>query len=301
MKYVQLPDIRHLATWKNPNAARLYMYMLMSATGHDHGYYYSRRWTCKEIGITEDAYRHAINVLEKDGLIRKAPPKKHPREHPSQHPKDPPHITVVPVNELYNSNPPSNTPSSTPSSTPENAHNVRKNKIINLTHPRVREVLRSSIQDLMDYCHINKDMAMNALHSFAAAMNAKGKTWEDPDDAKQHLMDWTLKHYLREKSVETAARTEEQRLEYEQKLSSETTPAQDAQDKIAYRLSHLMACVKNETSRHLVTSWHQAGVWYDEELRKYTQQAFDANPGLRDEIIKALGFDVLRQGTLHID
>ena len=165
----------------------------------------------------------------------------------------------------------------------------------------MREVLRSSIQDLMDYCHINQDMAMNALHAFAHSMNAKGKTWEDPEDARQHLMDWTLKHYLREKSVETAARTEEQRLEYEQRLATETTPQQDNRDKIAYRLSHLIACVKNETSRHLVTSWHQAGVWYDMELRKATQQAFDASPGLRDEITNALGFDVLLQRTLHIE
>ena len=300
MKYVQLPDIRNLATWRNPNAARLYVYMLMSANPADNGYYYSRRWTCNEIGITEDAYRHALHVLEKDGLIRRHPPKKTPREHPTEHPKDPPHITMVTVSELYNSNTPPNTPPNTPNSTPNSTPTIRKNKIINLAHPRVREVLRSSIPDLMDYCHISQDMANNALHAFASAMNAKSKTWEDPEDAKQHLLDWTLKHYLREKSVETAARTEEQRLEYEKRLASETTPHQDNQDRIAYRLSHLIACTKNDTSRHLVTSWHQAGVWYDDELRKATQQAFDASPGLRDEITNALGFDVLLQGTLHI-
>lgn len=300
MRYVTIPDIRDLATWKNPNAARLYMYMMMSCNPDTMGYRYSRRWTCKEIGITEDAYRHALTILERDGLIRKAPPRNAPKEHPSEHPDTPPHITMVRISELYSSNTPSNTPSSTPSSTPDNPHNLRKNKIINLSHPRVREVLRNSLTDIKDYCHITEDQAQNALRAFAQSMNAKGKVWENPQDAKEHLLDWVLKHYLREKSVKTAEDAAHERQERQERQRQEKTPAEERADKIAYKLSHLMAARKSDNSRDLVIAWHQQGAWYDDELRKATAQAFAASPGLREEVEKAIGFDVLLQTALHL-
>jgi hypothetical protein len=300
MRYVNIPDIRDTQTWKNPNAARLYMYMMMSCNPKDMGYRYSRRWTCKEIGITEDAYRHALVIMERDGLIRKQPPKKNPKEHPNEHPDTPPHIIMVKVSELYDTNPPGSTPSITPSSTPAIAHNVKINKILNLSHPRVREVLRTSVQDIKDYCHVSEDVAMNGLHAFAQAMNAKGKVWESTEDAKSHCLDWILKHYLREKSVATAERTADQERQRAEERAREKTPEQERQDKIAYRLSHLFAVRKSDMSKQLVTSWHQAGVWYDDELRRATAQAFEANPGLREETEKALGFDVLLQSALHL-
>lgn len=300
MKYIQFPDIRNLASWKNPNAARLYTYMAMSCDPNTGAYVYSRRWTCREIDITEDAYRHALTILERDGLIRKAPPRNHPSQHPREHPTPPPHITIVRINELYGSNPPSSTPISTPSITPSSTPAIRKNKKINLTHPHARKVLGTSVKDLMKYCSIGEDQAMNALRAFASAMNSKGKEWEDTADMKAHLLDWVLKHYLREKSVTTAARTAEQIQEREAAMASQTSAAEDKADKVAFQLSHLMAVVKNEHSRQLVMSWHQNGAWYDDELRRATAQAFDANPGLRERIADALGFDVLLQTTLHL-
>lgn len=300
MRYVNIPDIRDTQTWKNPNAARLYMYMMMSCNPKDMGYRYSRRWTCKEIGITEDAYRHALIIMERDGLIRKQPPRNHPKEHPNEHPDTPPHITMVKVSELYDTNPPGSTPGSTPSSTLASTHNVKNNKIINLSHPRVREVLRNSVEDIKDYCHVSEDVAMNGLRAFASAMNAKGKVWESPEDAKSHCLDWILKHYLREKSVVTAERTADQERQRAEERAAEKTPEQENQDKIAYRLSHLFAVPKSDISKQLVTSWHQAGAWYDDDLRRATAQAFEANPGLREKIEKALGFDVLLQSALHL-
>lgn len=75
MRYTTLIDISEIpAIWRNDNAIKLYVTMVLKCGYHDEdrdklkaGY----RTLAAAAGITEDACRHALSVLQREGLLRR--------------------------------------------------------------------------------------------------------------------------------------------------------------------------------------------------------------------------------------
>lgn len=300
MRYLTIPDIRDTRTWRNPNAARLYLYMAMAADKADGGYRCSRRKTCQEIGITEDAYRHALKIIEADGLVRLQPPKKHPREHPNEPPSPPPHITVVRVSELYDSNPPSSTPASTPASTPNNPpiSNKNINKKYNLTHARMRAV--GLIPAVAEYIHTSEAEARVAVKAFLDTMAHKSKTWEDEEDMTGHLMDWCLKRWTGVESRKAAEDKATARAEREEQNRQREAPQKTEEQETEEVRQWLTGALRRENIRTLLDAKLKNGWLLDDSMRARAEKVLDATPGLRQQLDEALGYDVLRQQVLNL-
>lgn len=298
MRYLTIPDIRETRTWRNPNAARLYMYMAMVAASMDGGYKYSRRWTCKEVGITEDAYRHALKVMEQDGLIRVQHPREHPREHPSQHPSPPPHITVVSVNELYGSNPPSNPPSTPPSNPPSNPpiYNINKNKKYTLTHARA--CAAGLIDEVGEYIHTGPAEAKVAIRAFLDAMSKKGKVWEDESDFRGHLMDWTLKRWMGAETRTKAANMAEHRRIREDEQQQQQPPEMTEDQKRAELLDWLHAATRSQTVLSILDTRAKNGTLYKDSGRQRLKEVMAEESGLREQLEAALGYDICTQTAI---
>lgn len=297
MRYLQIPDIRDTKTWRNPNAARLYMWLAMVAAQEGGGYKYSRRWTCQMIGITEDAYRHALKVIEGDGLIKTLPPNLHPKQHPREHPSPPPHISVVSVSELYRGTPPSNTPTNTPTNTPILNKNI--NKKYNLTLARAKAP--SLVDAVAEYIHTSPSEARVAVKAFLDAMAHKSKVWEDEGDFVAHLMDWTLKRWTGAESRTAAANKQQDRQEREQQRQQQQQPQKTEEEEQREVTQWLTGALRSETLRGILDGKVKAGWLWDDKVRARVVRALDETDGLREHLAEALGYDILRQTALNYD
>ena len=75
MRYTTIIDITEIpAVWRNDHIAKLYTYMTLKCGYHDEdrdrlaaGY----RTLAAAAGITEDACRHALTILQREGLLRR--------------------------------------------------------------------------------------------------------------------------------------------------------------------------------------------------------------------------------------
>ena len=274
------------------------MYMAMVAAAMDGGYKYSRRWTCREVGITEDAYRHALKLMEQDGLIRIQHPSQHPREHPREHPSPPPHITVVSVNELYGSSTPASTPANTPASTPANTPNINinKNKKYTLTHARARAA--GLVDEVAGYIHTGPEEAKVAIRAFLDTMGKKQKVWEDDADFCCHLMDWTLKRWMGAETRTKAANMAEHRRIKEEEQQQQQPPAKTEADKRAELLDWLHGATKSQTVLSILGSRAKNGTLYKDGGRQRLKDVMAAEPGLREQLEAALGYDLCTQTVI---
>lgn len=300
MKYLQIPDIRDTKTWANPNAARLYLYMAMTAASQGGGYKYSRRWTCQKLDISESAYRHALKVIEGDGLIRTQRPKKGPREEPNLEPSPPPHITIVSVKELYGTNDPGSDPKSDPKSDPGSDPNIKKiiNKKYNLTLARAKAV--TLIDSVADYIHVGRSEAKVAVKAYLDTMAHKSKVWEDEHDMQAHLMDWCLRCWTGSKSRAEAASKGEARQEREQQRQQQQQPRKTEAEEQREVTQWLTGALRSETLRGILDGKVKAGWLWDDKVRARVVRALDETDGLREHLTEALGYDILRQQALHM-
>lgn len=300
MRYLQIPDIRDTKTWRNPNAARLYMWLAMVAAQEGGGYKYSRRWTCQQIGLTEDAYRHALKVIEGDGLIKTIPPNLRPRLHPREAPSPPPHITVVSVSELYGGTPPSNTPESTPDYPPDSTPILNKNinKKYNLTLARAKAV--SLIDAVAEYIHTSPGEARVAVKAFLDTMAHKSKVWEDEGDFTAHLMDWTLKRWTGVESRTAAANKQQERRERDERQAQQQQPRKTEEEEQREVTQWLTGALRSDTLRGILDGKVKGGWLTDAKVRARITRAMDETDGLREHLEQALGYDMLRQQVLHM-
>lgn len=300
MRYLQIPDIRDTKTWRNPNAARLYMYMAMTAAAQGGGYKYSRRWTCQELDMSESAYRHALKIIEGDGLIRTQRPKKGPREEPNLEPSPPPHITIVSVKELYRGSDPGSNPMSDPGSDPRSDPNIIKNinKKYNLTLARAKAV--SLIDAVAEYIHTSPAEARVAVKAFLDTMAHKSKVWEDEGDFVAHLMDWTLKRWTGVESRTAAANKQQERRERDERQAQQQQPRKTEEDEQREVTQWLTGALRSDTLRGILDGKVKGGWLTDAKVRARITRAMAETDGLREHLEQALGYDMLRQQVLRM-
>ena len=68
-KWVIIQDARELPCYKNVNARLAYLHAAMGCDIGTYVYTTSLRRMASDVGITLDALRHALKVLQRDGLI----------------------------------------------------------------------------------------------------------------------------------------------------------------------------------------------------------------------------------------
>ena len=69
MRYTKIVDIRDLEIYKNPNIRLVYLHLCLMADSRTNEVTLSRSLACDRIGVTPAAYRHALEQLQKSGLI----------------------------------------------------------------------------------------------------------------------------------------------------------------------------------------------------------------------------------------
>lgn len=115
-KYIVIADISRCPSYRNVNARLLYLHCACRLDTSTYTYSQSLRNLAWECGMTLDAVRHALKLLERDGLIttQTAP---HPttRYAPQHAPQPTTQIHIVTIKEIQA---PSKAPSTTPSTTP---------------------------------------------------------------------------------------------------------------------------------------------------------------------------------------
>ena len=132
-KYIVIADISRCPSYRNVNARLLYLHCACRLDTSTYTYSQSLRNLAWECGMTVDAVRHALKLLERDGLIttQTAP---HPttRYAPQHAPQPITQIHIVTIKEIQApSKAPSTTPSTTPSTilhTTDDNKNNKKNK-----------------------------------------------------------------------------------------------------------------------------------------------------------------------------
>lgn len=299
MRYLTIPDIRYTKTWRNANATRLYLYMAMVAASNGGGYRYSRRWTCRELDITESAYRHALALIEGDGLIRIQRPKERPKERPSGQPDPPPHITIVSIKELYEGNDPASDPKSDPASDPKSdpIYNKNNKKKYTLTHARVKAA--SLVDEVAEYIHVGHEEAKVCVRAYLDEMSKRGKYWEDESDMQGHLMMWAMKRWLKVGSSHEAENLAEYRRQMHQREVEDEKPPSTEADKTEELLSWLTTAIRSESVRSLLDARARNGTLYKDGGRGRLRKILQQQPELHAELNKLLGYDIA--GQLNLD
>ena len=303
-RYVNITDIRGTRTWAHHASARLYMYMCMTCdwtNGHWSG---TRRRVALELGLSDQEYRTAMKNLALDGLIEAATDEPLETLHtPTQHPthqttqrstQRATQVTVVIYKELGGGISPKEQPNMQPKEQPKEQpsnNNNNTHKPYSLTLARAKAV--SLIDDVADYIYSDKEDAKCAIRAFFDTMSKKQKTWIDEGDFIAHLMDWSLKEWLKSGSRLSAQNKQQERAERRQRDEQENDPLKVATEEARRKMEWLMASVKSQRARELVTAWHRQGAWTKEPLRTMTIRTMQEDDRIRTELMEALGFDVI--------
>ena len=225
--------------YKNVNARLLYIHAAMGCDISTYTYATSLRRLAMELDMTVDTVRHAIKVLERDGLldVEIAPqptPQTSPHRTPQRTPQRTPHITILKIKKNGTPNGTPNTtqnPTQNPTENPTENPTV-KNKLNNKTtkkpththDARVKEILKKTAQETLD---LGSDEVAMLVEKFLQRQDLKGKTWEDDADMVSHCVSWIEKRLprpgtkLRTRTSDHDARMEEyQRTEEEQKQAT---------------------------------------------------------------------------------
>ena len=127
-KYIVISDISRCPCYKNVNARILYLHIACRLDTSTYTYSQSLRNLAWECGMTIDAVRHALKLLERDGLITTQIAPHLPTQYaPQTAPQPTTQIHIVTIKELQA---PSKAPSTTPNTTPNTTDcTTQKNKI----------------------------------------------------------------------------------------------------------------------------------------------------------------------------
>lgn len=189
---------------------------------------------------------------------------------------------------------PNEQPKNSPSKQPSNNNNNTKG-LYGLTLARAKAV--SLIDDVSDYIHGDREDGKAAIRAFLDAMAKKQKTWTDEGDFIAHLMDWSLKQWLRVDSRLSAENRQQARRE-RQARDEQEPKEKDAQLTEARRkCEYLVYCLKNQSLVPIVSAWYKQGAWNKEPLRSITSMYLAENPGQDAKLHEVLGFDIMQRNA----
>ncbi len=205
MRYTKIVDIRDLDIYKNHNIRLVYLHLCLMADSRTNEATLSRSLACDRIGCTPAAYRHALEQLQKSGLIELL---QQPNNNLTSHQgatkgaaKTTTKIRLLFSNKLEPTyNQASNQGSSQDYSqdyNQESSHKIKYNEKIKTKYSlpaHAREVIFAQVDAVSVYCKLSPEQAQAYCVAFAAAMERKHKSWEDDADIISHLLDWSYKH-----------------------------------------------------------------------------------------------------------
>lgn len=205
MRYCKIVDIRDSEVYANHNIRLVYLHLCMMADSRTNEVSLSRSLACDRIGVTPSAYRHAIEQLQKAGLIELV---KQPNNSLTSDQgttkgatKQTTKIRLLFTNKLE---PPHNQASNQVSDQDSNQvsdqdsdHKIKYNDKIKQKFSlsaHAREVIFANSEAVGIYCKLNQEQAQAYCVAFVNAMERKHKSWADDDDLISHLLDWSYKH-----------------------------------------------------------------------------------------------------------
>ena len=247
-KFIIIQDMRSLPCYKNVNARLLYIHVAMGCDISTYSYVTSLRRLAGELDMTVDTIRHAIKVLERDGLIdvEKTPqgaPQGAPHGAPHSTPHSTPHLTILKIKKNGTPNGTLNTtPNTTPSTTPSTTENPNdiNNKIYITEKDLTHDARVSAWAKLLEgEFSLDTEAAEAAVKAFFRRQRLKGKTWESEGDALAHLLAWCEKRLPRQHAAKAgklsdhdARMAEYQRTEAEKKQQDEEERLKDEVEKL---------------------------------------------------------------------
>lgn len=205
MRYTKIVDIRDLDIYKNPNIRLVYLHLCLMADSRTNEVTLSRSLACDRIGCTPAAYRHALEQLQKAGLIEliMQPNNSLTSDQGATKgaTKQTTKLRLLFTNKLeptynqgsdqvYNQG-------SDQVCNQESDHKIKYNEKIKqkfTLSAHAREVIFSSVDAVGIYCKLNQEQSKAYCIAFAAAMERKHKSWANDDDLISHLLDWSYKH-----------------------------------------------------------------------------------------------------------
>lgn len=205
MRYCKIVDIRDMEIYKNQNIRLVYLHLCLMADSRTNEVTISRSLACDRIGCTPAAYRHAIEQLQKVGLIElvKQPNSSLTSDQVATNgaTKQTTKLRLLFTNKLeptYNQgNDQVHDQGHDQGSDQESDHKIKYNEKIKqkfTLSAHAREVIFASVDAVGIYCKLNQEQSKAYCIAFAAAMERKHKSWANDDDLISHLLDWSYKH-----------------------------------------------------------------------------------------------------------
>jgi len=197
-------------------------------------------------------------------------------------------------NNLGGGTPPKKQPNNPPNTSPSEPSSINKNNKknkYNLSHARAK--LPQFRDAVAAYCSLSIEEAAAAVRAFCLQKSKQGKTWDDEEDFRLHLCDWTLKNFVGVKTVTAAENKAEERRQ--RAAAAENAPSKEEQEEneIRRKIEYLEYLPKMPNLAGIVSSWQKEGAWYDDRLRAATMELFDRKPELQEQLQELLGIDIL--------
>lgn len=198
MRYLNIIDIRDFECYSNVNCRIVYLELACRMDTQSRNLKVSVRKLAGDLDITYNALRHALTLLERDGLICNVTTQSATQEATQRATQSATHLHVVSYSELQHAN---NAANNAESNAESNAlsndlkNNNYNNNNIYITHTRACEVLKKIDRDKMCYVVDIAERRCNYfLRTFLQTMVYKGKRWTSEEDLVSHCFDWCVKN-----------------------------------------------------------------------------------------------------------
>lgn len=198
MRYLNIIDIREFDCYSNVNCRIVYIEVACRMDTQSRNLKVSVRKLASDLGLTYNAVRHALSMLERDGLICNTTTQEATQEATQRATQSATHLHVVSFNELQHAN---NAANNAESNAESNAvsndlkNNNYNNNNIYISHTHACEVLRKIERDKMCYVVDIAERRCNYfMRAFLQTMVYKGKRWISEEDLVAHCFDWCVKN-----------------------------------------------------------------------------------------------------------
>lgn len=246
-------DMRQYASYANKNARLVYLHLACCQDITTCQSAVSYRRLARELDMTLGEVRHAVKMLQNDGLIAThiatqtiAQTTAHITTQPTTH------STIIINNEL---GAPNGAPNYTPNNTPNNTlndtpNNTQNNNIINntekaSTHTYTREEWQEMGRIMATTLRISDQDGETLLWQFIERQALKQKTWNNKGDALSHLVAWCEKRQVAAiKAKDQAKRTDAQARQEEHQRAREEQAKKDSQTLRSEEIAKLRRWVK---------------------------------------------------------
>lgn len=246
-------DMRQYASYTNKNARLVYLHMACTQDIATSTAAVSYRRMAAELGMTLGEVRHAVKMLQNDGLIATRVATQATTQaatHKTAQPTT--HVTILINNENGAPNgAPNDTPNDTPNDIPNYTQNyTQKNNKIKIiknitTHTYTREEWAKMTAIMAATLKIGNQEAELLTMQFIDRQNLKQKTWENQGDLIAHLVAWSEKRMIMAiKTKNNIKRTDQETRKEERQRTQEEIQTRTQEEKDQEELNRLQRWLK---------------------------------------------------------